>query len=162
MLLSEHIMKNYARAFRKMASGGQNTEEEDIDNFNSQTYVGREEGSKIHRQSTIPSQYSEKLMHDKTSISMKYRKGASQVTDPIPSILLKKYLFVGILILYRYLIYIRQNIRPKMSQAAADVLKEFYLMLRKEYSNDTCTPINTRQMESLIRLAQVCVLTVVE
>ena len=37
----------------------------------------------------------------------------------------------------------------------AQVLKQFYLKLRKQHQSVDSTPITTRQLESMIRLAQV-------
>ncbi|KAK8791041.1 hypothetical protein WA158_005672 [Blastocystis sp. Blastoise] len=130
-LLSEHIMNNYARALRQIEGNGNEEEDRMENNLNSQS------------QYSMPSQYTDRLAGDKLSIAAKYREGARQVTDPIPPVLLKK-----------YFAYIRQYIHPKLTAQSAAVLKEFYLSLRQTYSDDTCTPITTRQIESLIRLAQ--------
>ncbi|WP_416347053.1 hypothetical protein, partial [Enterobacter asburiae] len=41
-----------------------------------------------------------------------------------------------------------------MTPEAAAVLQEFYLSLRKQHKTVDSTPITTRQLESLIRLAE--------
>ena len=41
-----------------------------------------------------------------------------------------------------------------MTEAAASVLQEFYLKLRENHKTADSTPITTRQLESLIRLAE--------
>lgn len=46
------------------------------------------------------------------------------------------------------------QIMEMMSGARAQVLKEFYLEMRRERAQDGGTPITTRQLESLKRLAQ--------
>ena len=77
------------------------------------------------------------------SLSQRLREGASLVTDPIPTVLLRK-----------YLAYVRQAVNPRLSEEAAALLKEFYLTLREKYANDDSIPITLRQFESLIRLSQ--------
>lgn len=67
------------------------------------------------------------------------------VTDPIPPAVFRK-----------YLAYARTYVTPTLTAGAKDALREFYLTLRKgvrERTLDT-TPVTTRQLESLIRLAQ--------
>lgn len=63
--------------------------------------------------------------------------------DPIPCQLLRKY--VG---------YARKYVHPQLGTEAADVLQKFYLDLRKQRQSTDSTPITTRQLESLIRLAE--------
>ncbi|XP_064002305.1 DNA helicase MCM8 isoform X1 [Pogoniulus pusillus] len=63
--------------------------------------------------------------------------------DALPHQLLRKY--VG---------YARQYVQPRLSAAAAQVLQEFYLELRKQNQGADSTPITTRQLESLIRLTE--------
>ena len=43
---------------------------------------------------------------------------------------------------------------PRLSEEAAGVLQSFYLWLRKNHKYIDSTPITTRQLESLIRLAE--------
>ncbi|XP_065834436.1 DNA helicase MCM8-like [Oscarella lobularis] len=57
-------------------------------------------------------------------------------------------------LLRKYIGYARQCVYPKLSPEAAQVLQDFYLKLRKDYHCDQSTPITTRQLESLIRLAE--------
>lgn len=65
------------------------------------------------------------------------------MNDPIPSVLLRK-----------YLAFVRQAVNPKLSEKAASILKEFYLTLREKYADDESIPITLRQFESLVRLSQ--------
>lgn len=44
--------------------------------------------------------------------------------------------------------------KPSLSPEAAKVLQRFYLELRKHHKDNDCTPITTRQLESLIRLTE--------
>lgn len=56
----------------------------------------------------------------------------------------------------KYLAYARTYVTPTLTAGAKDALRQFYLTLRKgvrERTLDT-TPVTTRQLESLIRLAQ--------
>ncbi|KAJ1263272.1 hypothetical protein BS78_09G170800 [Paspalum vaginatum] len=55
--------------------------------------------------------------------------------------------------LRKYISYSREHVFPRMSEAAAAILKEFYLELRKHRSSADGTPITARQLESLVRLA---------
>lgn len=63
--------------------------------------------------------------------------------EPIPGPLLRKY--VG---------YARKYVHPKLNPAAAAVLQKFYLDLRQTHRSPDSTPITTRQIESLVRLAE--------
>uniref|UniRef100_A0A8D1F473 DNA helicase MCM8 n=1 Tax=Sus scrofa TaxID=9823 RepID=A0A8D1F473_PIG len=65
--------------------------------------------------------------------------------DPIPHQLLRKY--IG---------YARQYVYPRLSTDAAQILQDFYLELRKQSQRLNSSPITTRQLESLIRLTEVC------
>ena len=64
--------------------------------------------------------------------------------DPVPGQLLRKYID-----------YSRKYVHPRLSTEAGEVLQEFYLELRKRRQTHDCTPITTRQLESLIRLTEV-------
>ncbi|KAJ2157910.1 DNA replication licensing factor mcm8 [Coemansia sp. RSA 552] len=63
--------------------------------------------------------------------------------DAIPPALLRK-----------YVAYARKYVQPQLSQGATRKLREFYLELRKNHRNIDSTPITTRQLEALIRLAE--------
>ncbi|CAB3979134.1 DNA helicase MCM8-like [Paramuricea clavata] len=76
-------------------------------------------------------------------LSEKLKVGPGQDFDPIPSILLRK-----------YIAYARKYVHPKLSAEAADELQTFYLNLRQKHQSQDSTPITTRQLESLIRLTE--------
>eukprot|EP00116_Pleurobrachia_bachei_P001875 sb/3462137/ len=57
------------------------------------------------------------------------------------------------LLLKKYLAHCRATVHPTLSDEARSILKEFYLQLRAEDSNED-TPVTTRQLESLIRLTE--------
>lgn len=63
--------------------------------------------------------------------------------DPIPEGLMRK-----------YVVYARKYCHPKMKASAKKVLLDFYLRLRREHQKEGSTPITTRQLESMIRLAE--------
>ncbi|KAJ2333070.1 DNA replication licensing factor mcm8, partial [Coemansia sp. RSA 2681] len=63
--------------------------------------------------------------------------------DPIPPLLLRK-----------YVAYARKYVHPRLSPAATLKLKQFYLELRKGHRAVDSTPITTRQLEALVRLAE--------
>ncbi|KAL3683899.1 hypothetical protein R1sor_001921 [Riccia sorocarpa] len=78
--------------------------------------------------------------------SLKSRVKLDPITDrdfaPLPAPLLRK-----------YIAYAKQYVNPRMTSAAAKVLKEFYLQLRRNSHETDGTPITARQLESLVRLA---------
>ena len=55
----------------------------------------------------------------------------------------------------KYIAYARQYVKPVLSKEAAAVIKEYYLKLRVKHRTIDSTPVTTRQLESLLRLAQV-------
>lgn len=67
--------------------------------------------------------------------------------DHLPHVLFRK-----------YIAYAQRYIKPELSEEAKDILKKYYLKLRKEYNTDNCTPVTIRQLHSLIRLTQVYIL----
>jgi DNA helicase MCM8 len=54
----------------------------------------------------------------------------------------------------KYIAYARRYCHPVLSPAAATVLQDFYIDLRRRHGDDETTPITTRQLESMVRLAQ--------
>lgn len=81
------------------------------------------------------------LSSDLLSERLKVRRG--EHFDPVPPQLLRKY--IG---------YARQYIHPSLESSAAEVLRRFYLELRKQRRKGDGTPITMRQLESLIRLTE--------
>eukprot|EP00669_Euglena_mutabilis_P014762 TRINITY_DN9962_c0_g1_i1.p1 TRINITY_DN9962_c0_g1~~TRINITY_DN9962_c0_g1_i1.p1 ORF type:complete len:438 (-),score=84.93 TRINITY_DN9962_c0_g1_i1:143-1348(-) len=77
------------------------------------------------------------------SLSSRLRLEDPSSFDEIPPRLLRK-----------YIAFAKHTVSPQLSEEAAAVLQEFYLELRKRYHTQDCTPITTRQLESLIRLSQ--------
>lgn len=63
--------------------------------------------------------------------------------EPIPAKILRKY--IG---------YARKYVQPVLEPSAAAVLQQFYLDLRQKHRDADSTPITTRQIESLVRLAE--------
>lgn len=63
--------------------------------------------------------------------------------DPIPPKLLRK-----------YIAYSREYVEPTFSKEAKEVIRDFYLLLRSKYRSIDNTPITTRQLESMTRLAE--------
>eukprot|EP01083_Nonionella_stella_P120737 362060_1 len=63
--------------------------------------------------------------------------------NPLPRALMRK-----------YIAYARRYVKPKLSGAAKSILQAFYLNLRAQHQSADSTPITTRQLESMIRLAE--------
>ena len=83
------------------------------------------------------------MEEESPSLSYRLRKHASLASDPIPPVLLRK-----------YLAFVHQSVNPRLTSGAAKVLKTFYMSLRDKYGDDDSIPITMRQLESLIRLSQ--------
>ncbi|MCD6324550.1 MAG: hypothetical protein J7L55_05545 [Desulfurococcales archaeon] len=68
-----------------------------------------------------------------------------EITPEIPPDLLRK-----------YIAYARKNVKPTLSQEAEDIIREYYIELRKKSAEREDAPlaITTRQLEALIRLAE--------
>ena len=75
--------------------------------------------------------------------SERLREAVLAIRDPLPPQLLRK-----------FVAYARRYCHPVLSLEAAGVLQKFYISLRQQHGNDESVPITTRQLESLIRLAQ--------
>lgn len=56
-------------------------------------------------------------------------------------------------LLRRYIIYAK-TIEPTWTEAAKDVVKEFYISIRSAYKNQQTIPITARQLEAIIRLSE--------
>ena len=78
-----------------------------------------------------------------TTLSERLKVSSNEDFDPIPHVLLRK-----------YIAYARKYVTPKLSSEAAKVIQDFYLELRKQRQSGNTTPITTRQLESLIRLTE--------
>ncbi len=78
---------------------------------------------------------------------LKLHKNTESMKEEIPTELLRK-----------YIAYARQKARPKLSNAALEEIKKYYLEMRKMgYSGDgeiKPIPISARQLEALVRLAE--------
>ncbi len=59
-------------------------------------------------------------------------------------------------LLRKYLAYVRQNIKPILTQAAIDEIKNYFLKLRQSASKSgvKSIPISTRQLEGMVRLSE--------
>jgi DNA helicase MCM8 len=66
----------------------------------------------------------------------------NQPWDPLPTILMRK-----------YIAYARKFCHPILDDGAKQVIQDFYLQLRKRKNYMDSTPVTTRQLEALIRLA---------
>eukprot|EP00049_Salpingoeca_infusionum_P023208 m.10918 g.10918 ORF g.10918 m.10918 type:complete len:726 (+) comp5632_c0_seq2:200-2377(+) len=80
---------------------------------------------------------------DKDCLMDRLRLQPGESVDAIPSFLMRK-----------YVAYARKYVHPRLTQEARVLLKEFYLQLRQQHQSAESTPITTRQLESLIRLAE--------
>ncbi|MEK6981690.1 MAG: LAGLIDADG family homing endonuclease [Candidatus Micrarchaeota archaeon] len=57
-------------------------------------------------------------------------------------------------LLRKYIAYARRNVLPKMTSAASDKIKEFYVDLRKRSKDSGSVAITPRYLEGLVRLAE--------
>ncbi|XP_065908945.1 DNA helicase MCM8-like [Dysidea avara] len=80
---------------------------------------------------------------DDIPLSERLKVLPSEGFDPVPNQLLRK-----------YVAYARKYVKPSLSPEAAEVIQKFYLKLRQQRQGIDCTPITTRQLESLIRLTE--------
>ncbi|MCS7140404.1 MAG: minichromosome maintenance protein MCM [Candidatus Nezhaarchaeota archaeon] len=67
----------------------------------------------------------------------------SEKTTPFPPDFLRK-----------YIAYARRNVMPKLTEAAIDRIKSYFLGLREKASEDSPVPITVRQLETLVRAAE--------
>jgi len=77
------------------------------------------------------------------SLSDRLVAAPGEMLDPVPPPCLKK-----------YIAYARKYVQPKLMPSAAKILQTFYLELRAQHQTADCTPITTRQLESMIRLTE--------
>ncbi|MCX6772197.1 MAG: minichromosome maintenance protein MCM [Candidatus Micrarchaeota archaeon] len=56
--------------------------------------------------------------------------------------------------LRKYVSYARRTVKPILSQAASDKIKDFYVKLREKGKADRAVPITPRQIEGLIRMSE--------
>ena len=59
-------------------------------------------------------------------------------------------------LLRKYIAYAREYVHPKLDEKAKKEILKFYIELRKKRFSQDSIIIVTRQLESLIRLTQVC------
>ncbi len=78
---------------------------------------------------------------------LSFHKDPEKAVSEIPSELMRK-----------YYAYIRKKITPKMTDAAIDEIKEYYITMRHSSKSDEggvkSIPITARQLEGLVRLAE--------
>ncbi|KAJ1840881.1 DNA replication licensing factor mcm8, partial [Coemansia sp. RSA 2703] len=123
----------------------------EMDRFLSEHVMALHSGSKITPGSatTSNSQYSRQAAGDSeseantSSFKEQLLVQPGESIDPIPAGLLRK-----------YVAYARKYVHPRLSPEATQKLKEFYLELRRSHRAIDSTPITTRQLEALVRLAE--------
>ncbi|KAJ1724396.1 hypothetical protein LPJ53_001352 [Coemansia erecta] len=123
----------------------------EMDRFLSEHVMALHSGSKITPGSTTTSgsQYSRQTAGDSesesnaNSLKEQLLVQPGEAIDPIPAGLLRK-----------YVAYARKYVHPRLSPEATQKLKEFYLELRRSHRDIDSTPITTRQLEALVRLAE--------
>lgn len=54
----------------------------------------------------------------------------------------------------RYIAYAKRNVRPKITDEALAKIKEFFVNLRRKYSDGSSVPISPRQLEALVRMTE--------
>jgi len=81
--------------------------------------------------------------NDEESLQSYLAKRMKHHSEPLPPDMMRK-----------YLAFAKHYCQPRLSLPACRVLQSFYLELRQKGSMCDSTPITTRQLESLVRLAQ--------
>ncbi len=80
---------------------------------------------------------------DPRPLGERLRLQPGEEIDPIPTVIFRK-----------YLVYARKYASPVLSEGAKHELQAFYLKLRQQSTSVNSAPITTRQLESMMRLAQ--------
>ncbi|EAL65948.1 MCM family protein [Dictyostelium discoideum AX4] len=93
---------------------------------------------------TNSSQYTHEEDHDKSlPLKQKLLITHGQEINLIPTVILRKYIS-----------YAKKYVSPRLSEEAIKVIQKFYLELRSKSTGSDSMPVTTRQLESLIRLAE--------
>ncbi|KAN0025797.1 hypothetical protein ACTFIU_000060 [Dictyostelium citrinum] len=94
--------------------------------------------------STNSSQYGNEEDLDKSlPLKQKLLITQGQEINLIPTVILRKYIS-----------YAKKYVSPRLSEEAIKVIQNFYLELRSKSTSSDSMPVTTRQLESLIRLAE--------
>ncbi len=87
------------------------------------------------------------IKHDESLVRyvLRTHERHGSVTPEIPPDLLRK-----------YIAYARKNVKPVLTKEAQEIIKEYYIELRKKSAENPKAPlaITTRQLEALVRLAE--------
>ncbi len=131
--LSAHIMNLHAQ---RAANSASNTSREVAQRIAAGTSIASQSARAAAAASGAP-------WASDQPFAERLRQAVLDIRDPLPPQLLRK-----------FIAYARRYCRPILSVEAAAVLQKFYISLRQQHGNDESVPITTRQLESLIRLAQ--------
>ena len=77
------------------------------------------------------------------SYVLKVHREAEEIKPEIPTDLLKKYIS-----------YARRNFKPRITEQASEMLRNFYIEMRRIGETANIIAITTRQLEALVRLAE--------
>jgi DNA helicase MCM8 len=93
----------------------------------------------------VPARHQPQEQNRRRTLAESLRQSAADQSsfDALPTWLLRK-----------YIAYAKRYVHPRLTRAAKSVLQEFYLTLRRDHQSVDGTPITTRQLESMVRLAQ--------
>eukprot|EP01138_Halocafeteria_seosinensis_P007963 gb/GECG01008136.1/.p1 GENE.gb/GECG01008136.1/~~gb/GECG01008136.1/.p1 ORF type:complete len:855 (+),score=103.16 gb/GECG01008136.1/:1-2565(+) len=147
MALSRHVMMLHGEEANRNSSGARSAQRRNGASSSrirdTQQRIAQEDARLTATQSAGRSQMDSSISGEPEDFAQNLREAVVKIKDPVPQQLLRKYIS-----------YCRRYCNPQLSRGAAKILQNFYLELRHQHATEESTPITTRQLESLIRLAQ--------
>ncbi|KAJ2124753.1 hypothetical protein IW147_001534 [Coemansia sp. RSA 720] len=115
----------------------------DMDRFLSEHVMALHSGNRSSREQNASQRVQQNDESANGSLRDSLRARPGEKIDFIPPPLLRK-----------YVAYARKYVHPRLTLGATQKLQEFYLELRRSHRKIDSTPITTRQLEAMVRLAE--------